>query len=187
MKKLVFLPALALLCLVSGFKFGSVMQDDTIYQFTMNRIDGTAESLETYRGKVVLIVNVASKCGLTPQYEDLQTTYEEYADQGFVILGFPANNFLGQEPGTNDEIQSFCRANYGVSFPMFEKISVKGNDMHPLYEFLTTKTLNGVEDSKVTWNFQKFLIGRDGRLVKVIEPRSRVTEAENRAAIEALL
>ena len=119
-----------------------------------------------------MIVNTASKCGLTPQYKDLEALYLKYKDRDFVIVGFPANNFLGQEPGSNEEIATFCSLNYGVSFPMMAKISVKGKNMHVLYQFLTQKAKNGLEDSKVQWNFQKFLIGRDGKLEKVIAPRT---------------
>ena len=126
----------------------------SVHQFTMSDINGQDVNLSQYKGKVVLIVNVASKCGLTPQYRDLQKLYAEKKNQGLVILGFPANNFAGQEPGTDDEIESFCQKNYGVSFPMFSKISVKGDDIHPLYQFLTDKEKNGVMDSKVKWNFQ---------------------------------
>ncbi|MEX2597780.1 MAG: glutathione peroxidase [Salibacteraceae bacterium] len=161
--------------------------DPTIYQFTMTDIEGESISLEAYKGKVVLIVNVASKCGLTPQYEDLQTLYEQKKDEGLVILGFPANNFGGQEPGTEEEINSFCQKNYGVSFPMFSKISVKGDDMHPLYQFLTQKSMNGVTDSNVKWNFQKYLIGRDGKVKEVISPRNSVLDEGVTDKINALL
>ncbi|MCB9231547.1 MAG: glutathione peroxidase [Bacteroidia bacterium] len=160
---------------------------NTIYQFDMVNIDGETVSLSDYQGKVVLIVNVASKCGLTPQYEDLENLYREYKDKGLVVLGFPANNFMGQEPGSNDEIHQFCTSIYGVEFPMFSKISVKGRDKHPLYEFLTTKKLNGVNDGEVKWNFQKFLIGRDGKLIKSIAPTTRVVEPKTLAEIQALL
>lgn len=120
-----------------------------------------------------MIVNTASKCGLTPQYEKLESLYQQYKDQNFVIIGFPANNFMWQEPGTNDEIQAFCQKNYGVSFPMMAKISVKGKNQHPLYAFLTQKAKNGVVDSSVKWNFQKYLIDENGVLVDVIAPRTQ--------------
>lgn len=165
----------------------SQQMSNTIYGFTMNNISGQPVSLSDFEGKVVMIVNVASKCGLTPQYTDLEATYEKYKDQGLVILGFPANNFMGQEPGTNDEIQSFCSLNYGVSFPMFEKISVKGKDQHALYEWLTEKEKNGVLDANMKWNFQKFLINRKGELVSVIDPTTKVTEPEVVKEIESLL
>lgn len=161
--------------------------EKTIYQFTMPDIEGEMVSLEKYKGKVVLIVNVASKCGLTPQYKDLQALYDNKADDGLVILGFPANNFAGQEPGSEEEIATFCEKNYGVTFPMFSKISVKGDDQHPLYQFLTQKDLNGVMDSEVKWNFQKYLIDREGKLVEMISPRTSVTEASVRSKIESLL
>ena len=152
--------------------------NQTIYQFTVEDINGKPFDLSTLKGKKVMIVNTASKCGLTPQYKELEGLYQQYKDKDFIIIGFPANNFLGQEPGSNEEIASFCSINYGVSFPMMAKISVKGKEMHPLYQFLTQKAKNGVEDSKVQWNFQKYLIGRDGRLEKVIAPRTLPTSDE---------
>ncbi len=169
--------------------FGMLMlsSDQTIYQFTMPDIDGEEVSLNDFNGKVVLVVNVASKCGLTPQYEDLQKLYDEKKDKGLVILGFPANNFMGQEPGTEDEIKSFCQKNYGVSFPMFSKISVKGDDMHPLYQFLTKKEMNGLMDSNVKWNFQKYLINRKGELVEMIPPSKSVLNDDVIAQINKLL
>jgi glutathione peroxidase len=125
-----------------------------------------------------MIVNTASKCGLTPQYKDLEAIYKEYKDKGFVIVGFPANNFASQEPGTNEEIGAFCQQNYGVTFPMMDKVSVKGDDMCEVYKFLTQKAKNGVEDSEVEWNFQKYLINEKGELVKVIKPRTLPTDPE---------
>lgn len=155
-----------------------IKSQKTIYDFTMQDINGEKVSLDQYKGKVVLIVNTASKCGLTPQYEDLQKLYDEYKDKDFVILGFPANNFLSQEPGTDDEIKEFCSLNYGVSFPMFSKISVKGNDINPLYQYLTRKDENGVLDASVSWNFQKFLINRNGILVASFSPKTTVDEED---------
>lgn len=146
-------------------------EDKTIYQFVVEDINGEEFDLASLKGKKVLIVNTASKCGLTPQYEGLEELYKTYKDKNFVVVGFPANNFLSQEPGTNEEIATFCEKNYGVSFPMMSKISVKGDDMHPLYQFLTTESLNGLEDSKVAWNFQKYLINEEGTLEKVISPK----------------
>ena len=146
--------------------------NQTIYQFTVEDINGNPFALADLKGKKVMIVNTASTCGLTPQYKELEALYERYKDKDFIIIGFPANNFLGQEPGSNEQIASFCSINYGVSFPMMSKISVKGKNMHPLYQFLTQKSKNGVEDSKVKWNFQKYLIGRDGKLEKVIDPKT---------------
>lgn len=146
--------------------------NQTIYQFTVEDINGKDFAFSALKGKKIMIVNTASKCGLTPQYKDLEALYEKYKDKDFVIVGFPANNFLGQEPGSNEQIATFCSLNYGVTFPMMAKISVKGKNMHPVYEFLTQKAKNGLEDSKVQWNFQKYLIGRDGKLEKVISPRT---------------
>ena len=154
------------------------MNDQTIYQFEVEDITGKAFSLSSLQGKKVMIVNTASKCGLTPQYKELEALYQQYKDNDFVIIGFPANNFLKQEPGTNEEIATFCQVNYGVSFPMMSKISVKGKDMHPLYQFLTQKSKNGVADSKVSWNFQKYLIGKDGHLEKVIAPKTVPNDPE---------
>ena len=159
----------------------------TVYQFTMNDIDGKPVSLSNFKGKVVIMVNVASKCGLTPQYKELQAFYNQYKDRGVIILGFPANNFMGQEPGSESDIKSFCEKNYGVTFPMFSKISVKGKDMHPLYQFLTSKEQNGVMDSDVKWNFQKYLIDREGRMVTFFDPRTAITDPEVVKAVESLL
>lgn len=161
--------------------------DQTIYQFTMPDINGEEVGLNTFEGKVVMIVNVASKCGLTPQYEDLQKLYDEKKDAGLVILGFPANNFMGQEPGTEEEIESFCQKNYGVTFPMFSKISVKGDDMHPLYQFLTQKEMNGVMDSNVKWNFQKYVLNKKGQLVEMIPPSNSVLKDDVVRLIDKLL
>lgn len=146
-------------------------QSKSFYDFTVKDIDGKDYSLEQLKGKKVMVVNVASKCGFTYQYEGLQELYKTYKDQNFVIIGFPANNFLKQEPGTDSEIKAFCSTTYGVDFPMMSKISVKGKDIHPLYKWLTSKAENGVEDSKVNWNFQKYLIDEDGKLVKVISTK----------------
>jgi len=160
---------------------------NSIHQFTMTSLEGEDVSLEKFKGKVLLIVNVASKCGLTPQYEDLQKLYDERNADGLEILGFPANNFAGQEPGTKSEIKEFCTKNYGVTFPMFSKISVKGNDTHPLYQFLTEKEKNGVMDSIVKWNFQKYLLDKDGNLVAMIPPSQSVLSSEVQSQIDELL
>lgn len=136
----------------------------SVYEFTMKDIDGDDVHLDTYRGKVAMIVNVASKCGYTPQYEGLENIYEKYKDRGFVVLGFPANNFLGQEPGTEADIKEFCRLTYGVSFPMFSKISVTGSDQHPLYTYLTSTPSNAEFGGDITWNFNKFLLDKTGRI-----------------------
>ena len=143
----------------------------TLHDFVVKDINGNVFDLATLKGKKVLVVNVASKCGLTPQYEDLQALYDKYESKGFVVIGFPANNFMGQEPGTNSEIMEFCSVNYGVTFPMMDKISVKGKDQAPLYKWLTNKSENGKIDQKVTWNFQKFMIDEDGHLVDVVMPK----------------
>ncbi len=140
----------------------------TIYDFTMKTIDGKEKPLADYKGKVVMIVNVASKCGYTPQYKDLQALYEKYKEKGFVILGFPANNFLWQEPGTDEDIKNFCEINYGVTFDMFSKISVKGKDKHPLYQYLTTET---GYNSEVGWNFTKYIVDRQGYVVGKFESK----------------
>ncbi|HPM03031.1 MAG TPA: glutathione peroxidase [Candidatus Cloacimonadota bacterium] len=137
----------------------------SIYDINLKRIDGQEIKLETYKGKVLLIVNTASKCGFTKQYDGLQELYTRYEKEGFVVLGFPANNFLNQEPGENKEIESFCRLNYGVSFPMFEKISVAGKSIHPLYQYLTDKKTNPAFGGKISWNFNKFLVSREGKIL----------------------
>ncbi len=131
---------------------------ENLHQFKVKTLADDDFDFSSLKGKKVMVVNTASKCGLTPQYKDLQALYDTYKDENFVIVGFPANNFMSQEPGTNKEISAFCTENYGVTFPMMSKISVKGDDMHPVYQFLTQKVKNGVEDSKVAWNFQKYLI-----------------------------
>lgn len=145
----------------------------SIYDFNMKTIDGEDFSLEQLKGKKVLIVNTASKCGLTPQYEDLEKLHRTYGGDDFVILGFPANNFLNQEPGTNEEIKDFCTGNYDVTFQMMAKISVKGDDIHPLYQWLTEKSRNGVMDSEVSWNFQKYMIDEEGKLAGYARPREK--------------
>lgn len=154
------------------------MSASNIYQFKVTDLSGNEFDFATLKGKKVMIVNTASKCGLTPQYKDLEALYKEYKDKGFVIVGFPANNFAAQEPGTSKEIAEFCQLNYGVSFPMMDKISVKGDDMAPIYHFLTEKSKNGLQDSEVEWNFQKYLINENGELVKVISPRTLPTDPE---------
>ncbi len=151
----------------------SFLPSDTasIYQFKVKDINGKTFDFASLKGKKIMIVNTASKCGLTPQYEQLEALYTKYKAKNFVIVGFPANDFMSQEPGSDQEIAQFCKLNYGVSFPMMSKISVKGKDMHPVYQFLTQKAKNGLEDSKVEWNFQKYLIDENGHLAKVISPR----------------
>lgn len=148
-------------------------QDKSIYNFKVDDIEGETFDFATLKGKKMMIVNTASKCGLTPQYEDLQKLYEKYSDTGFVIIGFPANNFLKQEPGSDQEIADFCEKNYGVAFPMMSKIDVKGKNIHPIYQYLTQKVKNGFADSKVSWNFQKYLINEEGKIEKVISPKTK--------------
>ena len=160
---------------------------NSVYEFTMKDIDGKDTSLAQYRGKVLLLVNVASRCGFTPQYEGLEKVYLKYKDRGLVILGFPANNFMGQEPGTNEEIKSFCSLKYNVTFPMFSKISVKGDDIHPLYKYLTDKQSDPQFGGDVKWNFNKFLVGRDGKIIGRFEPAVKPESAEVTQAIEKAL
>ena len=145
-------------------------QAKTFYQFSARDIDGKDISMSQFKGSKVLVVNVASKCGNTPQYESLEKLYQRYGPEKFVVVGFPANNFRAQEPGTNEEIKEFCSAKYHVTFPMMSKISVKGADMDPIYKWLTSKAENGVMDAPVTWNFQKFMIDEKGKLVGMLEP-----------------
>ena len=154
------------------------MQKENIYQFKVTDLSGNVFDFSTLKGKKILVVNTASKCGLTPQYEGLEFIYKEYKDKNFVIVGFPANNFNSQEPGSNKEIAEFCKQNYGVTFPMMDKISVKGDDMNAVYKFLTQKSKNGLEDSEVQWNFQKYLIDEKGELVKVVSPKTLPTDSE---------
>jgi glutathione peroxidase len=153
-------------------------QFESIYDFTMEDIYGEEFSLSEYKGKKILLVNTASKCGLTYQYEQLQELYEQYKDQNFEIIGFPSNDFAMQERGSNDEIASFCQKNYGVTFKMMSKIKVKGNNMHPLYIYLTQEKYNGYKDSKVSWNFQKYLIGEEGKLEKIVSPKTNPKDAK---------
>ena len=156
--------------------------------FTMKDIDGKDVDLaKTYKGKVVLMVNVASKCGLTPQYEQLEKVYETYKDRGLVVLGFPANEFGSQEPGTEKEIKEFCTSKYKVTFPMFTKIVVKGDKIHPLYKFLTEKETDPKYSGEIAWNFTKFLVGRDGKLAARFEPKTKPDDKDVVAAIEAAL
>ncbi|MFP9117485.1 glutathione peroxidase [Flavobacterium sp. RNTU_13] len=159
-------------------KSHKTMEQNTIYQFKVTDLSGDTFDFASLKGKKVIIVNTASKCGLTPQYKELEALYDKYKAKGLVIVGFPANNFAGQEPGTNAEIASFCQKNYGVSFPMMSKISVKGADMAPIYHFLTEKSKNGLQDSEVQWNFQKYLINEKGQLEKVVSPQTLPTDAE---------
>jgi glutathione peroxidase len=158
-----------------------------IYDFTMRDIDGKDVNLSAFKGKVLLIVNVASKCGFTGQYAGLEKLYTTYTNRGFVVLGFPANDFLGQEPGTEAEIKTFCTMTFGVTFPMFAKIGVKGKDIHPLYAFLTSKETNPKFAGTISWNFNKFLIGRDGVIVGRFGTRTTPDDKELVEAVEKAL
>lgn len=152
--------------------------------FTLKDIDGRDTKLADYTGKVILMVNVASKCGLTPQYAGLESVYGKYRDRGFVVLGFPANNFGGQEPGTEEEIKQFCSLNYNVTFPMFSKISVKGDDADPLYKYLTALDTAPQPKGDISWNFEKFLVNREGEVVARFSPKTTPEDAVLVAAIE---
>ncbi|HUU05568.1 MAG TPA: glutathione peroxidase [Patescibacteria group bacterium] len=158
-----------------------------ILSFSLKSIDGMETALSQFQGKVLLLVNTASKCGFTPQYKILEEIYQRYKEEGLVILGFPANNFLGQEPGTNPEIKNFCMINYGVSFPMFAKISVRGKDIHPLFKFLVEKETNPKFAGKITWNFTKFLVDRRGNVVARFHPKQVPDDPAVIAAIEKAL
>lgn len=168
MKRIIFLSAGLLLSLIISAQSGKSLHD-----FTVNTINGEPYNLSQLKGKKVLVVNTASKCGLTPQYTQLQELFDTYGGDKFTIIGFPANNFMNQEPGSNKEIAEFCQENYGVTFLMMEKISVKGKDIHPLYEWLTQKSQNGIMDAEVSWNFQKFMIDENGQLVDMASPREK--------------
>lgn len=148
------------------------MEKQSIHQFVVKDIEGNDFNFNQLSGKKIMVVNTASKCGLTTQYKQLEEVYQQYKDENFVIVGFPANNFMSQEPGTNDEIATFCERNYGVTFPMMSKISVKGDDVHEVYQFLTQKSKNGMADSEVEWNFQKYLLNEKGELEMIISPRT---------------
>lgn len=150
----------------------------TIYNYKVTDLKGKQFDFASLKGKKILIVNTASKCGLTPQYKLLESIFKQYQDKNFVIVGFPANNFASQEPGSNEEIETFCQLNYGVTFLMMSKVSVKGDDMCPVYQFLTQKAKNGLQDSEVQWNFQKYLIGTTGKLEKVVSPKVLPTDNE---------
>jgi len=192
MKKIGFVLAAMILVLSFGCKKDQVaknnketetletqeMTAENIYQFKVTDLNGSEFDFSSLKGKKIMVVNTASECGLTPQYSDLQKLYDTYKEEDFVIIGFPANNFGGQEPGSDMQIATFCKENYGVSFPMMSKISVKGDDMHEVYQFLTKKSKNGLQDSDVAWNFQKYLIDENGELVQVIEPKTLPTDPQ---------
>lgn len=159
----------------------------SVLDFSVTDIDGGKVELSKYKGSALLIVNTASKCGLTPQYEGLQALYDKYKDKGLVVLGFPANNFMGQEPGTEKEIKEFCTLKYNVTFPMFAKISVKGEGLHPLYQFLTGESTDPKFAGEITWNFEKFLVGRDGQIVGRFSPKTKPDDPAVISAIEAAI
>jgi len=171
------------LCLLSAAAFAA----SSVHEYTLNSLSGTPTPLANFKGKVMLLVNVASQCGYTPQYEGLQALYVKYKDQGLVVAGFPANNFGGQEPGTNEEIGAFCRSKFGVTFPMFTKISVKGADKAPLYQFLTDKAANPKTGGEIQWNFTKFLVDRNGKVIQRFEPPVEPLSSELTSAVEAAL
>jgi glutathione peroxidase len=176
-----------LLCCILLLGVNVMAADKNVYEFSLNSIDGQAAPLAAYKGKVVMLVNVASRCGFTPQYSALETVYEKYKDRGFVIVGIPANNFGGQEPGSNQEIKTFCITKYHVTFPMMSKVSVKGDDKDPLYQFLTDKSANPQTSGDIKWNFTKFLIGPDGRVITRFEPDVTPDAPQVTAAIEKAL
>ena len=179
MKKLLLFAALVGMSVMAAEK--------SVYDFTLNSIDGQPTPLSSFKGKVVLLVNVASRCGFTPQYSTLESSYEKYKDRGFVIVGIPANNFGGQEPGTNEEIKTFCTAKYHVTFPMMAKVSVKGSDITPLYQFLTDKSLHPDTGGDIGWNFTKFLVGPDGKVIARFDSKVEPDSPEMTSAIEKAL
>jgi len=179
MKKLL---SLATLMLASCADAKYDVPQTSLHQFSVKNIDGKEISLESYKGKTILVVNVASKCGLTKQYKGLQALYDKYKDKDFIIIGFPANNFMGQEPGSNEEIKNFCSINFKVDFPMMAKISVKGDDISDVYKFLVSDPTYG---GKISWNFDKFLIDKDGKIIGRFGPRTKPQDAKLVDAIEA--
>jgi glutathione peroxidase len=192
MKKYITLSALAVLIIAAAAVAltwdGSAATDEkmtekSVLDFTMKNIDGEDVKLSAYGGKVLLLVNVASKCGYTPQYKGLESIYEKYKEQGLVVMGFPANNFFWQEPGTDEEIKTFCSTKYNVTFPMFAKISVKGGKIHPLYRFLTSKETNPEFSGSISWNFNKFLVDRSGKIVARFGSKD---EPESPKVVEAI-
>jgi len=165
--------AIVILALVTVMIPFGLRAQDGFHDFIVKDINGSDFNFSKFKGKKVLVVNTASKCGLTPQYKDLEAIYRKYNGQGFVVVGFPTNDFAGQEPGSNQEIATFCEEKFDVTFPMMSKITVKGEEMHPVYRWLTMKSENGLEDSKVAWNFQKYMIDEEGNLVGHIPPRKK--------------
>ena len=178
---------LSIICLALGLATAADAASPSVYDFTLKSIDGQPTPLSSYHGKVLLLVNVASRCGFTPQYTALESLYEKYKDRGLVIVGVPANNFMGQEPGTNEEIKTFCTKKYNVSFPMMSKVSVKGDDKTPLYDFLTGKSTDPRFGGEIQWNFTKVLVGRNGSLVARFEPAITPDSPEVKSAIESAL
>ena len=171
------------LCVSAGMAFGA----SSVHEFTMKMLDGKQVPLSSFKGKVVLVVNVASQCGYTYQYEGLQALYLKYKDQGLLIAGFPANNFGAQEPGSNAEIGAFCKSKFGVTFPMFSKISVKGSDKAPLYQFLTDSKANPKTGGEIPWNFTKYLVDRDGKVLARFDAPVEPESKELTSAVEAAL
>ena len=179
-----FVPAM--LCLL--FSVAALIgAEKNVYDYTLNTIDGQAAPLSAYKGKLLMLVNVASRCGFTPQYTALESIYEKYKDRGFVIVGIPANNFGAQEPATNQEIKTFCQSKYNVTFPMMSKVSVKGEDKTPLYQYLTDKSANPKTGGDIQWNFTKFLVGPDGQIITRFEPGVTPDSPEVTGAIEKAL
>lgn len=174
---------LVALCVTAGMAMGA----SSVHEFTMKTLDGKQVPLASFKGKVMLVVNVASQCGYTYQYEGLQALYVKYKDQGLVVVGFPANNFGAQEPGSNAEIGAFCKSKFGVTFPMFSKISVKGSDKAPLYQFLTDKNANPKTGGEIPWNFTKYLVDRDGKVLARFDAPVEPESKELTSAIEAAL
>jgi glutathione peroxidase len=188
----IVLPVIALLTAAASGEGQKVSQNEEmqktgIYDFTVADIDGNDVNLADYKGRVLLIVNTASKCGFTPQYEGLEKIYTEYKDRGFEILAFPSNDFMGQEPGTNEQIKNFCQLNYHVSFPLFSKITVKGEKIHPLYRYLTEKSTDPEFAGKITWNFNKFLIDGKGKIVNRFDSKVKPQSPELVKAVEKAL
>ena len=174
MKKSIFLLAVTLFMTLTM----EAQTKQSIHQFKVKDLNGKTFDFSKLKGKKILVVNTASKCGYTPQYEQLEAIYEKYKNENFVIVGFPANNFGSQEPGTDAEIATFCKLNYGVTFPMMSKISVKGSNMNEVYQFLTQKSKNGLKDSNVEWNFQKYLLNKKGELEQVYLSGVKPTDAK---------
>jgi glutathione peroxidase len=179
-----FVPAILCLLICAATVIGG---EKSVFDYTLNSIDGQPAPLSAYKGKVVMLVNVASRCGFTPQYTALEVIYEKYRDRGFVIIGIPANNFGAQEPGTNQEIKTFCQSKYNVKFPMMSKVSVKGDDKTPLYQYLADKSANPKTGGDIQWNFTKFLIGPDGQIITRFEPAVTPDSPEVTTAIEKAL